>query len=139
MGDNIRLHPKYGVNPAVSACVVCGKEWGVVLFGANSANGGKEAPHRIPYGFCDQCQKAYDAGAIFLIEVRDGEKEPNPFRTGRLFGVKRDAIKHIYPDLKEERFLFIEQSMVEKIMPPETLAANPLPEDRKKDETSKFC
>ena len=32
--SGIRLSKKYGVNPSLSQCLICGKDVGVILFGA---------------------------------------------------------------------------------------------------------
>ena len=92
----IRLSEEHGVNPSVDHCFICGKDYAVVLFG--KLKGDAEAPRSVTTGgVCDECEKAKAAGAIFLIEV-DEEKttdEKNPWRTGRLAGVKEEAIRRI--------------------------------------------
>ena len=41
---------------------------------------------------CDECKKLMKLGVI-VISVRDGEKGPDPYRTGRWFVVKDEAFK----------------------------------------------
>lgn len=45
------------------------------------------------HGFCDDCQKVFDAGGVMIIEVKDGEGEKNPknpYRTGKLVGLSKE-------------------------------------------------
>ena len=86
--DEIELSPKHGVNPSVTRCECCGKDYGVALLG--KLKNDEEAPREIYYGFCDDCQKVIDQGGVMVIEVKDGEKSPNPYRTGRLVGCSKD-------------------------------------------------
>lgn len=58
---SITLSPKYGVNPSVLHCFICGKETGVALLG--KLKGDAEAPHNIsdPNEICDDCRNTkYD-------------------------------------------------------------------------------
>ena len=51
--SGIRISKKYGVNPSVETCVVCGKDMSVVLFGTSykDANGKTaEAPRQVCLG-----------------------------------------------------------------------------------------
>ena len=54
VGKGIRLSKQYGVNPSVTRCVCCGKEYGVALFGAGwkDPKTGKtaEAPREVYHG-----------------------------------------------------------------------------------------
>lgn len=86
--NSIKLSPKHGVNPSVLHCVCCGKDYGVALLG--KLKGDEEAPRDIYQGLCDQCQGVIDKGGCLFIEVKDGEKGSNPFRTGRMIGVSKD-------------------------------------------------
>lgn len=50
-----------------------------------------QAPREIVDGsICDDCQKVIDNGNVFIIEVE--KQEANPYRTGRLVAVKKEAI-----------------------------------------------
>jgi hypothetical protein len=66
---NLRLHNKYGVNPTVFSCFVCGKDVGVALLGAGYHG---EAPRHIgalddkP---CDECKKFMSQGVILIMET----------------------------------------------------------------------
>lgn len=86
--DEICISEKHGLNPSVTVCEICGKEIGVALFGR--LPGDKEAPRQVAMGLCDDCKGVIDQGGVILIEVRDGESGPNPYRTGRLVGCSKD-------------------------------------------------
>lgn len=83
----IRVSEKHGMNPSVNHCKCCGKEIGLVLFGR--MKGDVEAPRDVALGLCDDCQGVIDQGGVMIIEVRDGESGPNPYRTGRIVGCSK--------------------------------------------------
>lgn len=117
--SGINLSKEYGVNPSVETCAICGKEMGVVLFGASYKDeNGKtaKAPHKVCMGgICDDCKNVIDNGGIFFIEVRDGESGNNPYRTGRIIAVKEDAVKNILKGYNKVNY--VEHSVWEKIFP----------------------
>ena len=84
----IILSKKHGVNPSVTKCFVCGKDYGVTLLGR--LKGDVEAPREIVDGLCDDCQKVIDDGGVFIIEVE--KQEENPYRTGRLIAINKEAV-----------------------------------------------
>lgn len=96
----MKISKKYGLNPSVEKCAVCGKDMSVVLFGTSykDTNGKTaEAPREVCLGhLCEDCQKVLDQGGVFIIEVRDGESGNNPYRTGRLIGIKREAAERMF-------------------------------------------
>ena len=83
----IIISKKHGVNPSVACCEVCGKEYGVIMFG--KLKGDKEAPKRVMKGLCSDCKKVIDDGGIIFIEVEDGSEQKNPNRTGRIIGLSK--------------------------------------------------
>lgn len=101
---SITLSPKHGLNPSITCCEVCGKELGLALFGQIRAKDGSdndiEAPKKIHQGLCDDCQNVIDQGGLLIIEVRDGESGNNPYRTGRITGITKDAKERIFKDFK---------------------------------------
>lgn len=106
--DSILLSPKHGVNPSVTHCECCGKELGVALFG--KLKGDEEAPRDVYMGLCDDCQKVVDADGLMIIEVRDGESGKNPYRTGRLVGITKDAKERMFKDVSYN-ICYMQQSM----------------------------
>lgn len=93
--NSINLSPKYGVNPSVLHCFICGKETGLALLG--ELKNDVEAPHDInnPSELCDDCKKALEEGK-FILEVEDNSEKNNLKRTGRCVCIKKDAL----PDIK---------------------------------------
>lgn len=85
---SIKLSPKHGVNPSVLHCICCGKDYGVAMLG--KLKGDAEAPRDIYQGLCNDCQGVVNKGGCLFIEVRNGEKGDNPYRTGRMVGVSKD-------------------------------------------------
>lgn len=104
--DEITLSPKHGVNPSIARCVCCGKDYGVALLG--KLKNDEEAPREIYQGLCDDCQKVVDQGGVLIIEVKDGEKSSNPYRTGRLAGLSKDFKER---DKIESPIVYMEESL----------------------------
>ena len=93
-------------------CPACGKAHdGAIVMNTRlyeSAARKVEALHgqAIAYRMCSACQEALDQGAVFLIEIDparsrlsdDGARvrPEDAFRTGRAWGVKRDAVQRIF-------------------------------------------
>jgi len=91
---SIKISEKHGVNPTVAHCFACGDDHSLNLYGR--LPGDKQAPRAIYDGLCKRCEEAQLAGAIFLIEVENGQEGSNPKRTGRMWGVTREAIEQIF-------------------------------------------
>lgn len=115
----IKVSEKYGVNPSVDTCFICGKETNVVLFGASYKDkNGKtaEAPRRVCTGqLCDNCQKVINEGGIFFIAVKDGESGNNPWRTGQITAIKEEAVQRIFTDFPYKKINYIEESAYKQI------------------------
>lgn len=100
----LRLSKEFGVNPSVQKCSCCGKDMGIILFGASyhdeksGPHKTAEAPREVMTGdICDDCKNVIKNGGTFFIEVRDGESGNNPYRTGRLVAIKTDVAKQMFP------------------------------------------
>ena len=118
-GENsITLSKEYGVNPSVTCCECCGKEIGVALFGTSwkDPKTGKtaEAPYKVAMGFCDECQKVIDQNGLMIIEVRDGETGKNPYRTGRIVGITKEAKERMFKDITSP-ICYMEKTMFSKL------------------------
>jgi len=115
MSNSIRLHKKYGVNPTIPKCYVCGEDKNeLALLGAAYK---EEAPIHmcIDKTPCDKCLE-YTKQGIIMISVRDGESGDNPYRTGGWVVVKEDAALRLIPKEKlEKRILFVEDKVWDKI------------------------
>ena len=110
MGRGIVLSKKHGVNPSVIHCVCCGKEIGVAMYGR--LKGDVEAPKDVYTGLCDECKGVVDQGGVMIIEVRDGEKGPNPYRTGRIVGCSKQFKERCKI---EPSIVYMEESMFSQI------------------------
>ena len=106
--DSIILSKKHGVNPSVLRCECCGKDYGVALLGKLKDDA--EAPREIFQGLCDDCKKVIEQDGLMIIEVRDGEKSPNPYRTGRIVGITKEAKERMFKDVGSN-ICYMEQTM----------------------------
>ena len=107
------ISKKFGVNPSITHCEICGKELGAALFGTSwKDKDGKtaQAPMNVAMGLCDDCKKVVEAEGLIIIEVRDGESGKNPYRTGRLVGISKEAKERMFGDINSHA-AFMEQSM----------------------------
>lgn len=112
MGRSITISKKHGVNPSILHCECCGKEYGLALLG--KLKGDVEAPKDIRQGFCDDCQKVIDQKGLMIIEVRDGESGNNPYRTGRIVGITKDAKERVFKDVNSP-IVYMEQSLFNQV------------------------
>lgn len=95
--EGIILSPKHGVNPSITHCECCGKEIGIAMFG--KLKGDEEAPKNVYMGLCKDCQNVVDQGGLLIIEVKDGETGNNPYRTGRIIGLSKEAKERIFVNI----------------------------------------
>ena len=109
---SINLSSKYGLNPSVTHCECCGKEIGIALLGR--LKGDVEAPRNIYMGLCDDCKKVIDQEGLIIIEVRDGETGKNPYRTGRLVGITKEAKERMFKDINSP-ICYMEESMFNQL------------------------
>lgn len=116
MSRSIRLSKEFGVNPSITHCECCGKDYGIAMFGTGykDKKTGKtaQAPKDIYYGFCNQCQGVIDQGGLLIVEVRDGESGDNPYRTGRIKGITKEAKERMFSDCKAP-MCYMEESVFE--------------------------
>lgn len=125
----IRLSPKYGVNPSVMKCFYCGEAFGVALPGL--LRGDREAPHSAVWDMtpCDRCRDVMKEG-ILLVSIDPEKSDPKEgiggfWRTGRVVGLKEEAFTRIIADegLKKfglkNRWMFISDEALDKLLKPE--------------------
>lgn len=95
--DDLKLHHEHGLNPSVGCCFACGKDTSVVLFGDGLKD---RAPHRVFDGLCQECEDVVTSkDGVLCIEVEEDKKshpEQKPTRTGRMFGVRREAFERVF-------------------------------------------
>ena len=118
---SLRLHPKYGLNPTVSTCIICGKEKNeVALLGANYK---EEAPMHMVTSIepCDACKKRIlDSDGVLLLEAEQTieiGKKPSYKFTGSLVVIRREAFQRMCPKMEVPtcRTVFIEPGILQKI------------------------
>lgn len=108
MSKGINISKKYGLNPSITCCECCGKETGIALFG--ELKGDTEAPMCVAIGLCDDCKKVIDADGLMIIEVRDGESGKDPYRTGRIIGITKEAKEKTFKNISSP-ICYMEESM----------------------------
>jgi hypothetical protein len=118
--SGVTLHKQHGLNPTLVNCFICGETAHIALVGSQSKKifGQEEAPREcIDGSICDRCQGVIDNGGVFFIEVKDGETGKNPYRTGSLWGIRREAAEKIVNDstLLDKGIVWIEQSTAKQI------------------------
>ena len=122
---SVTINKKYGVNPSIDTCFICGKETNLILFGtAYKDENGKmaEAPRTVcSGGLCGTCQKVIDEGGIFFIAVKDGESGKNPYRTGQIGALKEEAVQKMFPDFPYQKINYIEESAYKQIFESRTV------------------
>ena len=115
---SVRISKQFGLNPSVTRCACCGKDYGVALFGTayKDPKTGKtaEAPREVYQGLCDNCKSVVEAKGLIIIEVRDGETGNNPYRTGRMIGITKEARERMFKDLNSH-ICYMEESMFSKM------------------------
>ena len=73
--DKITLSPKYGVNPTILHCFICGKETVLALLG--KLKGDVEAPKDMtnPNELCDDCKRELaNIITLYLENFEEGRK-----------------------------------------------------------------
>lgn len=71
MGKGITLSKKYGINPSIIVCPICGKEESIALLG--HIKGDKEAPRYIQGDICDECKARVADNKCFVIAVGEDQ------------------------------------------------------------------
>lgn len=116
--DDIKLSPKYGLNPTIPMCFFCGKpKQEVVIMGhiqERDRNGKPikgsdvEAPHQmlLDYTPCDECSKIMENG-ITLIGVKPSDgRHPDIqkgfYPVGNFITITPDGFEHVFKDVLDK-------------------------------------
>lgn len=123
MSKDLRLSPKHGVNPSVEICYVCGKDVGVILFGA--LKGDVEAPRKacINKSPCAECKEWMTKGVICIsVNPKLSQDKEDPWRSGGWAVIKDEAITRflehnteLLADVLARRVMFIEDDVWDSI------------------------
>lgn len=112
--DEITLSPKHGLNPSLLKCFACGEDAGIAILGKLKDD--EEAPREMtnPNTFCTKCQSVIDQDGLLIVSIKDGEKGDNPYRTGKMVGITKDAKERIFKNIKSN-FCYMEDTMFNQI------------------------
>lgn len=121
MSRGILLSKKYGANPSIAICHICGEETGEIVL-PGRLKGDVEAPRRAVWNKepCKQC-KGWMGQGIILISVRDGEAGENPYRTGKIAVVTEAAMRKVITtqdladDIARKRVCFVPDTVWEQV------------------------
>lgn len=121
--DEIKLSPKYGVNPTIPICFWCGKTKDQVALMGRIGDERKgediEAPRDIilDYEPCERCKKHMALGTTVMEastepnEVSDIEIQEGVYPTGRWVVITPDAAKRIFGIPENENKCFLEEEV----------------------------
>lgn len=105
----LRLSKKYGVNPSLLICPICGNDIGIALLGAN---GGKKAPYQmISMDLCDDCKQKIKEGNTFILSAKQTSKGVQP--TGAYILVPNECLNIPIPP---KGICFMEESEFNKLI-----------------------
>ena len=123
MAKDLILSKQHGLNPSLEVCYVCGKDVGVILFGA--LKGDIEAPRRacVNKAPCDECKKWMEQGVICIsVDPIKSTDKDDPWRSGGWVVLKDEALKNILghneellADVLERRVVFIDDEAWDSI------------------------
>lgn len=105
---SITLHPQYGLNASMSACILCGDPTGEILFLGNSIAG--EAPRLLISAIepCEECRENYLGVGVgtLLVESTDG------MVTGRSMVMKDSAFAGMFDiPIPENKIVLLEPTV----------------------------
>jgi len=115
----ITLSQKHGVNPSIPLCYYCHEPKNEIVL-AGRLPGDAEAPRhgvwdKVP---CDKCLGYMEQG-LMCISVRDGTPRDNPYRTGAMTVITKEAALRIFGeqnrDIIDHGVTFLEDSVWDKI------------------------
>jgi hypothetical protein len=91
-------------------CEVCGGPRGV--FGSGEHG-----------GYCERCENTV-ATHVLLVEVTEPTKGTAvPYRTGKIFAVRREAFEATFPDRKGTQWCLVGEAELKKVVPGDILDA----------------
>lgn len=127
MGKDIRLSPKYGLNPTIPICFWCGEEKNEIALlghiGDNRKREDFEAPRNavIDYEPCEECQKAMALGFTVMEatrtpnEVTSWEMQSGVYPTGRWSVIKHEAAARVFPNVGNHNKVFVDMGVYSKL------------------------
>ncbi len=106
MSKEIKISPKYGLNPALTTCFWCGKDTGIALMGritGGKRGGDIEAPKYVFGGYepCDECRENMAKGVTLMEASEFPNVEGQPpmqkgvYPTGNYVVMTREAAERL--------------------------------------------
>jgi hypothetical protein len=89
--SGVTSHPKYGLNPSLSACILCGDPTGNIVFFGNSID--EESPKLLITTIepCEECRDKYLRDGTLLVEAENSDSV-----TGRSLVIKDSAYSEMF-------------------------------------------
>lgn len=136
--ENIKLSPKYGLNPTIPVCFWCQEPKNeIMLMGRIDMNGQKdvEAPKHmiVDYDPCESCAEKWSQGVNVVeisetpvspgqpgIHITDGGRKKLAYPTGRYVVIALEAAKNIFQgiDLQLGSRVTVMRNLFEKVFVP---------------------
>lgn len=121
MKNSIPLHPKHGLNPTLSRCIVCGEDTGEIALLGNHYKG--EAPMHMVTSIepCEKCREKYLAEGTMLMEATEDwskSKLGTPRRepTGNFCIIKDEAFQTLFNQKPPTgKIALVEEGLLKKI------------------------
>ena len=101
---------------ALTKCFICGEDGEILM--CNKFNKGEPVQDmkeyhgkRIPYHYCNECQKILDDGYSALLEAMDEHT-----LTGRYMFMKRDVVLRLFDNMKESEVFLIHPTVFNSLL-----------------------
>ena len=122
MENSILMHKDHGLNISMSTCYFCGEAKDLLLFGAKAPKELADDTGKMPMQIgvvddepCPTCRKHMELG-VMLIGVRNGETTQNPFRTGKIVVIKKEAyLLFATKGAEEARMCFVDEDTWQRL------------------------
>jgi hypothetical protein len=115
MVNRITLHPKYGLNPTISQCLICGKDLNEIALLGNHYK--EQAPMHMVTSIipCDECREKYlSVGVLLLKAYEDGYGKP--VVDGDCFVITDEAFKKLFTcEIPVKKIAYLEEAVFNKI------------------------
>jgi hypothetical protein len=117
MSGSIRVHPKYGLNPTLPQCIICGEDTGEIIIGASFKDkNGKPCAAPMKCGVvslepCPKCREKYLTDGVLLVEVEEDRKYRRPLAV-----ITVEAFNRLFnAPIPPKHIAVVETGLLEKI------------------------
>lgn len=119
MAKLLRLHKKYGVNPTIAKCFLCGEAKNeIALLGSAFP---EEAPMYMVLDVepCEKCREKYLKIGVLLAEAERRENhfgKIDYYPNGKFLVIKDEAFKKVFNrEIPPRKIVFVEIGLLDKI------------------------